>query len=337
MEQTLTTASAGKPGARPPAAETPGTQRDVPGLQLLAGALDGLSTKALMHKLLLEIFPGRIALVSSFGAEAAVLLDLAARVDPSVPVVFLDTGKHFLETLTYRDMLVDRLRLTDVRNIRPVEAQVAKEDPHGELWRDLPDGCCDLRKVRPLDAALAGFDAWFTGRKRYQGGDRQSLPVVEQDGPRVKINPLAGWSAPGHRGLLHEFRPAASSAVRQGIQIRRLRRLHLPSGGRGRCALRPLAREWQDRMRNSPRQMGCRIMSGLDDLEEQSVYIFREAFATIRPLGMLWSLGKDSNVMLWLARKAFCGHVPFRRCMWTPAGNSRKCMNSGDLFQGLGS
>jgi len=165
-----------------------------PDAALLASVFEGLPTRSVMHKVILEIFPGRIALVSSFGTEAAILLDLVARVDPGTPVIFLETGKHFPETLAYRDMLVARLGLTNVRDIHPEPAEVAAEDPEGDLWRTAPDNCCDLRKVRPLARELSRYDAWFTGRKRYHGAGRQSLPLVEEDGPHIKINPLGGWS-----------------------------------------------------------------------------------------------------------------------------------------------
>jgi phosphoadenosine phosphosulfate reductase len=149
----------------------------------------------LLREMLTE-YRGRIALVSSFGAESAVVLHMVSEIDKAVPVIFLDTGKLFAETLRYRDLLVQRLGLTDLRTARPEPARIAQIDPSGTLWRSDPDVCCWQRKVEPLDEALAGFAAWITGRKRYQGGIRRNLPLVESgsDG-RVKINPLAGWSA----------------------------------------------------------------------------------------------------------------------------------------------
>jgi phosphoadenosine phosphosulfate reductase len=139
-------------------------------------------------------FPGRVALVASFGAESAVLLHLVASVDPSLPVIFIDTGKIFGSTHRYRDELVERLGLTDVRIARPDPAVLTTQDIDGALWLREPDQCCAIRKVAPLARALSGFDAWISGRKRYQGGKRTDLPLVEADGRRLKINPLAGWS-----------------------------------------------------------------------------------------------------------------------------------------------
>lgn len=140
-------------------------------------------------------FAGRIAIVSSFGAESAVLLALAAEIDTTVPVLFVDTGKHFEETLAYRDTLVRHLGLTNVRSIGPTAADVQANDPPGELWRFDPDACCRFRKVTPLDRALAPFDAWVTGRKRHQTLARVALPFIEQVDGKTKFNPLADWTS----------------------------------------------------------------------------------------------------------------------------------------------
>jgi phosphoadenosine phosphosulfate reductase len=142
-----------------------------------------------------EAFPGRIAVVSSFGAESAVLLHLVATVDRATPVLFIDTGRHFAETLDYRDRLVALLGLTGVRSIGPSAEEVARLDADSSraVWD--PDGCCAFRKVAPLQRALAGFNAWITGRKRFQASTRFDLPVFEWDGAHIKVNPLASWSA----------------------------------------------------------------------------------------------------------------------------------------------
>jgi phosphoadenosine phosphosulfate reductase len=135
--------------------------------------------------------PGRLAVVSSFGTESAVMLAAAAAVDPAIPVLLIDTGYLFPETLAYRDMLRDRLGLRDVRAIRPDGEELAAEDAEGDLYARDPDSCCALRKVRPLAKALAGFEGWANGRKRFQGAARTSIPIAEADGPRLKVNPLA--------------------------------------------------------------------------------------------------------------------------------------------------
>jgi phosphoadenosine phosphosulfate reductase len=137
----------------------------------------------------------RLALVSSFGTESAALLKVMADVDPAIPVIFLDTGWLFEETLAYRDDLIARLGLRDVRSIRPLDESVQREDPDRELWFSDPDACCRIRKVEPLGRALAAFDAWINGRKRFQGGLRAVIPVVEADGLRLKFNPFAHVTA----------------------------------------------------------------------------------------------------------------------------------------------
>lgn len=152
--------------------------------------LDGA---ALLAPLIRREFAGRIAVVASFGSESALLLALVAEIDPAVPVIFLDTGKHFEETLAYRDRLAAQLGLADLRSVAPDWGTVLRLDPEGTLWRRAPDACCHLRKVLPLAAALDGFAAWITGRKRYQGGVRGDLPLLEAAAGRVKVNPIANW------------------------------------------------------------------------------------------------------------------------------------------------
>lgn len=142
-----------------------------------------------------DFFPGRIALVSSFGADSAVLLNMVADIDPALPVIFIDTGHLFPETLEYRDRLVSRLGLTNCQTFRPDPADLAAEDPEQFLWAQDPNRCCRLRKVLPLARALEGYDAWISGRKRFQAATRGSLPIFEVEGPRTKVNPLADWSA----------------------------------------------------------------------------------------------------------------------------------------------
>jgi phosphoadenosine phosphosulfate reductase len=142
----------------------------------------------------LEQFGDELALVSSFGAESAVLLHMAAQVKPDLPVLFLDTGMLFGQTLDYRQQLAAKLGLKEVRDLRPRFEDLAVGDSDAELWKTDTDACCHIRKVIPLDAALEGFSAWITGRKRFHGGDRLRLPVVEEADGKLKFNPLANWS-----------------------------------------------------------------------------------------------------------------------------------------------
>ncbi len=158
----------------------------------------GTSPAEMLTDVLRDKLTGRTAVVSSFGAESAVLLHLVASVDPSTPVIFLDTLKHFPETLAYRDLLIERLGLTDVRIVRPDAERIAERDATELRWSYDPDGCCEIRKVEPLARALADFDASITGRKGFQATTRTALPSFEVDTAdavgRLKINPLAGWT-----------------------------------------------------------------------------------------------------------------------------------------------
>jgi phosphoadenosine phosphosulfate reductase len=149
---------------------------------------------ALLRGLLLEEFPGRAAVLSSFGAESAVLLALVAEIDPATPVITIDTGKLFPETIEYRDHLVEELGLTGLRIIGPSGDEVTASDPDGILWYWDPDRCCGFRKVVPLARALEGFDLVVSGRKRYHGALRKFLPQFEAVDGRIKVDPIAHWS-----------------------------------------------------------------------------------------------------------------------------------------------
>lgn len=141
-----------------------------------------------------QSFGDRFALVSSFGAESAVLLHIAASISKDIPVLFLDTGKLFQETLAYRDTLIDHLGLKAVRILSPDAGDLSIHDPVGRLHQHQSNQCCYIRKVVPLDKALTGFDAWATGRKRYQSSERNALQHFEAADNRVKVNPLALWT-----------------------------------------------------------------------------------------------------------------------------------------------
>jgi len=138
---------------------------------------------------------GRIALVSSFGAESVALLHMVSVIDRSVPVLFLQTQMLFPETLAYQQEVSERLGLADVRILTPDRTETFLRDPEGDLHLSDPDACCDLRKVEPLEDALQDFDAWITGRKRFQGGKRAAMEFFEDEGgKRIKVNPLAHWT-----------------------------------------------------------------------------------------------------------------------------------------------
>ncbi len=161
---------------------------------VLDAAYGDLPAEKIVELAVREEFVDSIALVSSFGADSAVLLDIVARVDRSVPVLFLETGKHFGETLAYRDALVADLGLTDLRVLTPDADALERIDPSGRLHETDTNACCDVRKVEPLARGVAPFQAWLTGRKRHQAATRSALPVFEAVGSRIRVNPLARWT-----------------------------------------------------------------------------------------------------------------------------------------------
>jgi phosphoadenosine phosphosulfate reductase len=169
----------------------------------------GMDTGALLHAVIKDLFPGRIAIVSSFGADSAVLLHMVAEIDSTTPVLFIDTKLLLPETLVYRDEVVARLGLSNVITIEPEPSLVAEEDPENFLWSSNPDRCCEIRKVLPLAQALRAYDAWISGRKRFQAHTRSNLALFEAEGPRTKINPLADWTAAQIASYLkgHGLRP----------------------------------------------------------------------------------------------------------------------------------
>lgn len=159
----------------------------------LTARFTGIDTQTMLTELLRGKLAGEIAVVSSFGTESAVLLDMVARADPATPVLLVDTLKLFPETLAYRDELVERLGLTDVRSVKPDQATLAAKDSNELRWSFDPDGCCEIRKVIPLRNALLPFDGWITGRKSFQARTRTAMPRFEVEDGRLKINPLADW------------------------------------------------------------------------------------------------------------------------------------------------
>jgi len=161
---------------------------------------------------------GRLALVSSFGAESVVLLHMVAVTRPATPVIFLDTEMLFAETLVYQQELAERLHLRDLRVVRPRAEELARTDPDATLHRRDTDACCALRKSRPLMRALAGFDGWITGRKRYQAGTRATLDFFEVEAAtgRLKVNPLAHWARADVQTYMDENRLPRHPLVDRG-------------------------------------------------------------------------------------------------------------------------
>ena len=160
------------------------------------------STPLLLHAMIREEFVGNIAMLTSFGADAGLLLALVAEIEPKTPILFLDTGKHFPETLEYGRTLEKELGLKNVNWLKPDEEMLGRIDESGELWQTQPNRCCWLRKVEPLNRAIEemGILALITGRKRYQTPDRSNMQTIELDENGVfRINPLADWTKDDQR------------------------------------------------------------------------------------------------------------------------------------------
>ena len=176
----------------------------------------GRDAAGILRLALVEEFPHKTAVVSSFSAESVVLLHLTAQIDPTTPVLFLNTGKLFGETLRYRDRLQDVLGLTDIRSLGPHPDDRAKLDAEGTLWSRDPDACCNFRKVLPLRHALEGFDAQITGRKRFQTSARSTMEPVEFFEGRYRINPLVEWSQDDLMAYIEEHKLPKHPLVMDG-------------------------------------------------------------------------------------------------------------------------
>lgn len=142
-----------------------------------------------------ETFERSIAATSSFQTQSVPLLHLIAKGAPQIPVLFLDTGFHFPETLEFRDHLKAELGL-DVRSLKTKIGHDSFRQKHGELHRRNPDLCCHLNKVEPLERALEGYQAWISGVRRDQTKARSNTPVFSQlENGIYKICPMVSWTS----------------------------------------------------------------------------------------------------------------------------------------------
>ena len=156
-------------------------------------SFENASAEFLLEHVLTNEFPDKTALVSSFGTEAAILLHMISRINPDLDVIFINTGKLFTLTLKYRDLLVERFGLTNVKEVRPKLDDLEKYDPNGDLWMNDVDACCHIRKVKPNNNAVSEFTCLISGRKRYHGASRVTLKKFELSEGQIKVNPLAYW------------------------------------------------------------------------------------------------------------------------------------------------
>jgi len=224
-------------------------------LASLQAAAKGRDAKGILELALKAEFAGKTAVVSSFGSESVVLLHMIAQIDPTTPVIFLNTGKLFGETLRYRDLLQDELGLVDVRSIGPHPADRAAQDPNGELWAKSTDACCNFRKVIPLKRALEGFSAQITGRKRFQTNARSQMEPVEFFEGRFRFNPLTDWTLADIEAYMAKHNLPAHPLVEDGY----------PSIGCMPCTRRVLSGEgYRDGRWSGTDKDECGIHTGVD-------------------------------------------------------------------------
>jgi phosphoadenosine phosphosulfate reductase len=141
----------------------------------------------------------RVAIASAFQREGTAIIHMATRIRPDVPILFLETGFHFAETLAFKQQLIERygLNVVELTGEHTVDSQ---EATFGfRLYERDPDLCCRLNKVEPFQRALEGFDAWVTGMRRDSAWTRAKSPLVtcyeiSPGQPIVRVNPIAGWA-----------------------------------------------------------------------------------------------------------------------------------------------
>lgn len=184
----------------------------------LAEKFNACSAETVLETLFRDVFPGRVGIVSSFGAESGVTLHMASRIDPYIPVIFLDTRKHFPETISYRDELVEKLGLGNLQLVSPRSAVLEAEDPQGDLHASEPDRCCHVRKTIPMIQALRGIDCWITGRKRGQTAIRAALQLFEVQDRWIKVNPLFDWTAQEVQEYYHHHNLPPHPLVSHGFR-----------------------------------------------------------------------------------------------------------------------
>lgn len=177
----------------------------------------GLEGRELVSSII-KAAPGKVALLSSFGAESAVLLHMVSEIEPALPVLFLDTEKLFPETLAYVDELTQALGLTDVRHVRPFAEDLAEQDPVGNLHLYDKDLCCHYRKTVPMRAAQVEFDVLISGRKRYHGATRTSLDFISLQDGKIKVEPLAAYSALDLRAYMQTHHLPSHPLALQGYR-----------------------------------------------------------------------------------------------------------------------
>ena len=141
----------------------------------------------------------RIAIASAFQAEGTVVMHLATRIRSDIPILFLETGYQFAETLAFKERLAERLGLSVIDLVGELTVERQARELGSNLYERDPERCCELNKVRPMFEALRALDAWVTAFRRDSSPTRAAAPFVEQyelEPGRwiVKVNPMAGWT-----------------------------------------------------------------------------------------------------------------------------------------------
>tara|TARA_B100000029_G_scaffold79792_1_gene71301 strand:+ start:3805 stop:4503 length:699 start_codon:yes stop_codon:yes gene_type:complete len=162
--------------------------------QKLSEKFSKLDSINLLNVMIKKIFSKKIVLTSSFGSESIVILHMISKIDRSTPVIFINTGKLFPETLDYAKKIINLLKLNNILVLKPLNKDLKIKDPNENLYKKNPDECCKIRKVFPLEKIINNYDAWITGRKRIHGFEREFINKIEKSSTHIKINPLADWS-----------------------------------------------------------------------------------------------------------------------------------------------
>lgn len=186
-------------------------------LQTYYGNLEaGELIKALVEN---EFKEGQICLFSSFGSYSALLIKLVLDVSPNMPVLFLDTQKHFNQTLNYVNNIEKELKIKNLVRITPSQTLKNNIDPKGDLWQFNVNRCCWLRKVEPLKSFLdeKGFKAVITGRRKYQTKQRSEMEKIELDeNNRFRINPIFNWDKAKIKAEFAKYNLPQHPLVEQG-------------------------------------------------------------------------------------------------------------------------
>ncbi len=140
-----------------------------------------------------NLFKDKIVYISSFGIESAIILHMISQIDKNFPIALLNTNFLFKQTLDYKNKLIKGFNLKNFVEIFPDNSNLQKDDPNNNLWKSDVEKCCELRKVKPLNKFLKKYNAWISGRKSYQGGERFDVQPFEFNNGKVVVNPLANF------------------------------------------------------------------------------------------------------------------------------------------------